>query len=313
MKILVLGAGATGGYFGGRFVEAGADVTFLVRPARAQKLRSEGLRITSPRGNLHVPVAVATSGEVKPEYDVIILSCKAYDLDDAVTAISLAMGSQTCVLPLLNGMRHIDALDRVLGAERVLGGLCQIAVTLDPEGTVAHLNPIHALIFGPRSAGQQDVCDRLLSAVSQANADVRLSHQIVLEMWEKWVSIIGLAGATCLMRAAVGDIVTAPGGEKTIHAILDETAAIASACGYHPRAEVLARFRGLFTEPGSSFTASMLRDIEAKHRIEADHIVGDLLSRAEACNVATPLLQLIYVHLKAYEARMAREADTHGR
>jgi len=307
MKILVLGAGATGGYFGGRFAEAGADVTFLVRPARAQKLRNNGLRINSPRGDLHIPVAVATSDAVQPEYDVIILSCKAYDLADAMTAIAPAMGPQACVLPLLNGMRHLDALDLAFGADRVLGGLCQIAATLDPEGTVTHLNPIHALIFGPRSPGQQAVCDSLLSTVSQANADVRLSLQIVLEMWEKWVSIIGLAGSTCLMRAAVGDIVAAPGGEKTIHAILDETTAIATACGYHPRAEVIARFRALFTEPGSSFTASMLRDIEAKHRIEADHIVGDLLMRAETGSVNAPLLQLIYVHLKAYEARVARE------
>jgi 2-dehydropantoate 2-reductase len=308
MRILILGAGATGGYFGGRFAQAGADVTFLVRPARAERLRAEGLRIASPFGDVALTPQLVTAEAVRPDYDLVILSCKAWDLEESVAAIAPAMAADARVLPLLNGLRHLDVLDVAFGAGRVVGGMCYIAATLAQDGVVRHLNRIHGFVFGPRSPTQEPFCEGLLAALRGATADVRLSAIIMTEMWEKWISIAALAGATCLMRAAVGDIVAAPGGEALVDGLLGEASAVAAAAGHPPRPKPIARFRELLTEPGSTFTASMLRDIETGGRIEADHLLDDLVARARAAGLATPLLDLAFCHLKAYEARRAREA-----
>lgn len=308
MKLLFLGAGATGGYFGGRLAAAGGDVTFLVRPTRAARMRDRPLRIESPLGDAVVPVKVVTGDDLAgSRYDLVVLSCKAYDLDDAIAAIRPAVEAGARILPVLNGLAHLDRLDGAFGRGRVLGGLCQIASTLAPDGTVRHLNRTHLLVFGPRAAEQQAFCEALLGEVAGRGFDAQLSRDILLEMWEKWVLLATLAAVTCLMRAPIGDIIAAPRGEAVIGETLAECAAIAKAAGAAPREETMARIQGVLTERGSSFAASMLRDIEAGRRIEADHIIGDLIARAKGLGVATPRLEATFCHLKAYESRRARE------
>src|SRR5512134_1730674 len=261
MRILVLGAGATGGYFGGRLAEAGCDVTFLVRQARAERLVATGLVVESPLGDIRRPVRAITADEVGRDYDVVLLSCKAYDLDDAIATLAPAVQAGTQVLPLLNGLSHLDRLDKAFGAARVLGGLCQIAATLAPDGTVRHLNQMHALIFGHRSEAQRGFCEELQASVSRAKIDVRRSDAIIQDMWEKWVMLATLAACTCLMRGTVGDIVAAPGGERFILATLDEAQAIATANGHAVRPKQMGQVRTVLTERGSSLGASMLRDL----------------------------------------------------
>ena len=154
MRFLVVGAGAVGGYFGGRLLEAGGDVTFLVRRARAERLAANGLTIASPAGNvtLRSPPTVLAA-ELRAPFDVVILSCKAYDLDAAVESFAPAVGPQTTIIPLLKGMRHLDALDAQFGAERVLGDSCFISARLDEAGWIVHVSDIHRLTFGERSGG----------------------------------------------------------------------------------------------------------------------------------------------------------------
>jgi len=308
MRILILGAGATGGYFGGRMLEAGADVTFLVRPRRAEQLRAQGLVVESPCGDIRRPAPVVTAEALRPEWDVVVLSCKAWDLVDAIGAMTPAMGPETKVLPLLNGLMHLDVLDEVFGAGRVLGGLCQIAATLTPDGTIRHLNKAHMLAFGHRSTEQRRFCAQLDQALTGISCSLRRSEQILLEMWEKWVMLSTLAGATCSLRATVGDIVSVKGGEWLVRTMLAEANAIATAHGNGARASVLERTEALLTETGSTLAASMLRDLEAGGPIEVDHVIGDLLRRGQEKGVAAPLLTVAYLHLKAYEARRAREA-----
>ncbi|MBL8658328.1 MAG: 2-dehydropantoate 2-reductase [Rhodospirillales bacterium] len=311
MKILFLGAGATGGYFGGRMAAAGVDASFLVRPRRAALLGEGPLRIESPMGDVNVPVTAITADALAADggraYDLVVLSCKAYDLDDAIASIGPAVGAQTFILPLLNGMAHLDRLDAAFGAERILGGLCQIAATLTPDGTIRHLNQTHLLVFGGRRPEQEPFCACLARAIAPAAFEMRHSDDIVLEMWEKWVMLASLAAATCLMRATIGDIVAAPHGQAIVTETLSESAEIAAAAGFPPREDTLTRIRGLLTEPGSTFAASMLRDVEAGNPVEADHIEGDLIARAEAAGVFTPRLCTAYCHLKAYENRRDRE------
>ncbi|WP_449409767.1 2-dehydropantoate 2-reductase [Methylobacterium komagatae] len=312
MRILVVGAGATGGYYGARLAEAGADVTFLVRPARAERLAAHGLKVVSPLGDLHLaqPNTVTTANlATAGSFDLVLLSCKAYDLDSAMEDVAPAVGEGTAILPVLNGMAHLDALDARFGAQTVLGGCCAIGATLTPDGTIRHMSELCSITYGERD-GSASARVAALDSVMRKGApkfQPRLSDKIIREMWEKWVFLASLASGTTLMRAAIGDIVAASGGADLMSALHAECTSIATASGFAPREKVAAGALSQLTAEGSAFTASMLRDIEGKGRIEADHVIGDLIARGGAHGVATPMLDLAYTELKAYEARRARE------
>jgi 2-dehydropantoate 2-reductase len=308
MRILVVGAGATGGYFGGRLLERGQDVSFLVRAARAANLAQHGLRIRSAKGDATLPAPpTVQAGALRGPYDLILLSSKAYHLEQAIEDIAPAVGPDTAILPLLNGMRHLDRLDARFGPARVLGGLCVIAATLDADGAVRHLNQSHSLGFGERDGSRSARVERIAQAMAGANFEPRLSTTILQDMWDKWVFLASLAGITCLMRAPVGDILAAPGGREAIEAMLEECRRAASAQGHAPSETTLAKAHGVLTEQRSTLSASMMRDLEQGGPVEADHIVGDLLARA-APDAELPTLRLAYAHLKAYEARRMRSA-----
>jgi 2-dehydropantoate 2-reductase len=307
MRILVVGAGAIGGYFGGRLLEAGRDVTFLVRPRRATQLVKTGLVITSRFGNVSLPSPpTVTADALREPFDLILLSCKSYDLESAADSFAPAVGTNTAILPLLNGMRHMDYLTERFGGGSVLGGQCQISTTLDAEGRVLHLNDLHFLSFGEPDGTASQRAQAIAGSFAGARFESKLSNAILQEMWEKWVLIAAVAGITCLMRATVGDIVSA--NEVNLSTtLLDECTAIAAAHGFAPSAPFLARARIMITTPGSTFAGSMLRDIEKGAPIEADHVIGDLLRRGAASSRDHPLLRIAYAHLKAYEARRTRE------
>ena len=315
MRVLVVGAGATGGYFGGRLAAAGRDVTFLVRPARAEALARTGLVLTGPGEDAHVPAprtvtaAALRDGAAGP-FDLVLLSCKAYDLDAALDDVAPAVGPETLVLPILNGLRHLDALDARFGAERVLGGSCSIVATLGPAGEIHRMNDLHLLIFGERDGARTPRIARVETLMAEAGFQARLSRDVVGEMWEKWVFLATLAAATASMRGSVGDILAAPGGRDLIEGLIAECRAVAAAAGHPPRDAFLAGARGKLLDPHSTVTASMLRDIENGARIEADHIVGDLIGRGRALapDAGRPGLERAYTALKTYEHRRARQA-----
>jgi len=310
MRILIVGAGAIGGYFGARLMAAGRDVTFLVRPGRAEQLRRHGLAVTSPLGDLNLPTPPLVSAQsLRDFYDLVVLSSKSYDLEASINDFAAAVGPNSAVLPLLNGLRHLDVLDARFGAQRVLGGLARISSTLDADGRIHQLGTFNSLAFGPRSGGAAGRIEDIAGVLRVPGFDAHLSADILHEMWEKWVFIAAAAATTSLMRAAVGDIVAA-GAQDIPLGLLEECGAIAAANGFKPREAAMSAGTSILTASGSLFTASMLRDIELGGRIEADHIVGDLLRRAPSA-VPTPLLATAYAHLRAYEARRTREAH-HG-
>jgi 2-dehydropantoate 2-reductase len=307
MRILVVGAGAIGGYFGGRLLQAGRDVTFLVRPRRAAQLAKTGLVIRSPLGDADLPnPPTVMADKLRDAFDLILLSCKAYDLATAADSFAPAVGANTAILPFLNGMAHLDFLASRFGGRAVLGGQCVISTTLDAEGRILHLNDTHLVSFGERDGSRNARGEAIAATMAGARFDSRLSTAILQEMWEKWVFIATTAGITCLMRATVGDIVAAKGAALTT-SLLDECTAIAAGRGFAPSQAILARSRTMLTAPGSGFAASMLRDIERGAPIEADHIIGDLLQRGLGLERNYPLLQVAHTHLKAYEARRSRE------
>jgi 2-dehydropantoate 2-reductase len=302
MRILVVGAGAIGGYFGGRMLAAGADVTFLVRPRRAAELASAGLVIKSPNGDVTLKNPPAVQADrLTDKFDAILLSCKAFDLDDAIKSFAPAVGERTAIIPLLNGMRHLDVLDGKFGAARVLGGQCAIAVMLDEHREIVHLAPMQSLSFGERDGSMTDRVRAIAEIVARGNFNGQATDNILQEMWEKWVFLASLAASTSLMRATVGNILAAPGGKDFILGIVDECSAVAAAEGHAPRAPFLERTRGMLTADGSQLTASMFRDIKAGAPVEADHVIGDLIARGDAAKVPVQRLRTAYTHLKAYE------------
>jgi 2-dehydropantoate 2-reductase len=305
MRYLVVGAGAIGGYFGGRLLEAGCDVTFLLRQGRAEALQRTGLIVNSRFGDLALaPPPHLLSAGIDSTFDVVIVACKAYDLAETMASFAPAVGAATAILPLLNGMRHLDDLKSRFGPQRVLGGLCMISTTLDAAGTVHHLNDIHSLAFGELDGTASARVTAILGDFSKANFDGRSTSQILQQMWEKWVFIATVAGITCLMRASIGDIVAAGAGDLSL-ALLEECREIASANGFEPGAPGIERARSIVTATGSAFVASMLKDIERGAPVEADHVVGDLLRRASQDPQRPSLLRVAFAHLKAYQARRA--------
>jgi 2-dehydropantoate 2-reductase len=302
MRILVVGAGAIGGYFGGRMLQAGRDVTFLVRPKRAAELASAGLVIKSPNGDvtLKSPPTVQAD-KLDKAFDVVLLSCKAFDLEDAIASFAPAVGPKTAILPLLNGMRHLDVLEQKFGQKHVLGGLCAIAATLNEQREIVQLGPMQSLGFGERDGTLSDRVVAIADVMASGKFGSAASQQVIQDMWEKWVFLASLAASTCTMRAPVGPILAAPAGKDFILGALEECSSVASAEGHSPTGPFFERVRGMLTTEGSQLTASMFRDIKAGARVEADHIIGDLIARGEAARLALPKLRIAYTHLKAYE------------
>jgi 2-dehydropantoate 2-reductase len=305
MRMLILGAGAVGGYFGARLAAADVDVTFLVRPARAAVLAREGLVVHSPLGDLKLPVATLT--QAKQGFEVILVACKAFDLNAAIAAIAPAVTEDTVVLPLLNGLRHLEVLDASFGRDRVLGGLCHIGVTLTDSGEVLHLNAAQHLTLGPRSAAQTERSVQTHAMLARGGFGPELSAHIEHSMWEKFVLLSSYAAMTCLMRAPVGAIVAAEEGEALMREMLAECAAVAAASGHAPDSKFIAETQAFLTQRGSPGTASMLRDIQRAAHTEHEHILGDMLARARAAGVAAPILRIANAHLQAYEFERLRQ------
>ncbi len=302
MRVLVVGAGAIGGYFGGRLLQAGRDITFLVRPRRAQELATAGLVIKSPNGDVTLKQPPTVQADtIRQTFDVVLLSCKAYDLDDAIKSLAPAVGPQTSIIPLLNGMKHLDVLDGKFGRERVLGGLCAIAVTLNEAREVVHLQPMQSLTFGERDGKLSDRVRAIDEVFKSGHFGAVASEHVLHDMWEKWVFLASLAASTSLMRTSLGNILAAPGGKDFVLGIFDECRAVATAEGYAPRAPFVERTLAMLTTEGSPLNASMFRDIKAGLPVEADHVIGDLIARADAAKVPVPRLRVAYTHLKAYE------------
>jgi 2-dehydropantoate 2-reductase len=303
MRIVSLGAGAVGGYFGGRLVEGGCDVTFLVREGRKAALQKTGLRIESGFGNFAATVRAVTRDEIAAPADFVLLTCKAYDLSSAIDAIRPAVGGNTAILPLLNGIAHIDELNRVFGAERVLGGFAKIAVTMLADGTIKHLNDWRYVTFGEQSGSMSERLAALKALFDRTSVVATAVPDIMAGMWEKLVHLASVAGATALMRANIGEIARTEEGAALMIELLETNAEIARRAGFPPSAAFLDEFRALLRDRQAPYTASMLRDMENKGPIEADHIIGYMLRQARQHAVDDRLLRVIHVNARAYEQR----------
>lgn len=305
MKILILGAGGIGGYFGGRLLQAGADVTFLVRENRRKQLRKNGLRIESQYGDATLAADAKLQSEIEANYDLVLLTCKAYDLASAIETIRPAVSDSTAILPLLNGIAHIDILNEQFGRGKVLGGTAKIQVTLSPEGVVHQLNDWQTITFGEQDGSESPRVLELKALLEKTGVEVKLSRNIVRELWLKLVHLSTVAGMTCLMRANLGEIVRTPEGPALLKAFFDANARIASFAGHAPDETFVRTYYNLFEQRDSRYEASMLRDIEKGGPIEAEHILGFMLKKAREAGLDDTVHRLAYTHVKAYDERRA--------
>lgn len=304
MKILVLGAGAVGGYMGGRLAQAGADVTFLVREGRRAQLERDGLRIVSRFGDWTGKVRTAGAGEVETAFDLVLIMCKAYDLDSAIAAVRPALAPDGMVIPGLNGIAHLDTLNAAFGRERVFGGTVKCSVAMLADGTIRHNNDWHWLRFGEQAGGISARARAVRDACAGATGFEAVPlDDIMHEMWEKLVHLATAAGMTCLMRANSGQIARAAGGRELFLRFLDASREVARRCGHEPTPEFLATYSELFTDPAAGYVPSMLRDIERGGPTEGDHIVGFMLRKARETGADDTLFSIAYTHLMAYEER----------
>ncbi len=217
-----------------------------------------------------------------------------------------AVGPETMIFPVLNGMRHVDLLTKRFGEHPVIGGVCQVASEIDDKGRIVQLADFQQLVYGERNRESTPRLKALDATLQGAGFNARLSTDIMQEMWEKWVQLASLGVITCLMRGTIGEIVDAPGGADLSLKVLDESAAVATACGYKPSEALLSRHAGVLTAPGSSLTSSMYRDLRKGAPVEADHILGDFIERGDAHKVATPLLKAAFINLRVYQGGLSK-------
>lgn len=302
MKILVLGAGGIGGYFGARLLQVGADVTFLLRDKRRALIEAEGLHIETPHGDFTVRPVTVTAASVTPIYDLIILAPKSYDLDDALASLENAVG-KAAILPFLNGIEHLAVLDRKFGRAKVMGGVAHIAATITERGAVRQLNDIHSLTVGPRDPVHADLARDFIALCKPAPFASVYSEDIEQALWDKWVFLAALAGMTTLCRGSVGEILATPYGESLLRQMYDECCAVARLSGYPTGAAASERALGMLIAPGSPFTASMLRDLQAGLRTEHAHILGAMAERGRALGLPMDLVRLAHTHLAVQAGR----------
>ncbi len=306
MRILILGAGAVGGYFGGRLLEAGADATFFVRPGRARLLASRGLCINSPAGNLVERVKTISDPDALVPFDLVLLTCKAYDLDASLNDLAGAVGPNTTILPLLNGLLHIEKVAARFPQARLWGGVARISAALDDDGAIRHADDFARIDFGGRDGCVDELADQFAALYLKTPVVAVHNPNILREMWDKFIFLATLAGMNALMRALLADIMATPAGERLIREMLSECASVARAEGFDFDEARVAQHGDSLTLRAANMKSSMLYDIERGARTEGEHILGDLHARARRHGVSAPLLEIALTHVQAYEARRAR-------
>jgi len=307
MRLLIVGAGSTGGYLGGRLAQAGRDVAFLVRPAREAELRETGLNILSPHGNISVRPKLIMAGAELPRFEAILLTVKGFQLEGALDDLASAVGPETIILPVLNGMRHMDIISARFDPHNLVGCALRVATVLEDDGRIVQLTPLQDLAYGELDGSTTVRIQALDRFMTGAGIGARLSGSILREMWEKWILLASLGAITCLMRGTIGDIEACSGGAAFATQLLDEVVAIIKAVGEPPSDEFLSSARQQVTAKGSPLASSMFRDLNRGRPIEVEAIIGDLIRRGAKAKLTTPLLSAAYTHLLVYEKR----ADAH--
>lgn len=309
MKVLIAGAGAVGGFVGGRLLQAGREVDFLVKSRRAEQLRRRGLRIVAGDRSEVIKTAPVTADTLEGVYDVVLFSVKADALSAVMEDVTPAVGPDTVLVPFLNGMTHLEVLTERFGTA-VLGGTLRIVAQLDANGDIRQYMPGGQIEIGELDGGRTSRVNAVAENLAIPDFNVTVADDIVGAMWQKWVMIATVGAITSLVRGTIGDAVSAIGGVEFATATLQEAAAVAATAGHGLSEAAHTALTNLVTAAGSPMTSSLSRELTSGRPTEVENVLGDLIQRGRAADIPVPRLEAAALSLRIHNQRQAAAAGS---
>lgn len=308
MRIAIMGTGGVGGYFGARLAGGGHDVAFIARGGQLQALRSDGLRVESPLGDVHLPEVEATDDPATLHpVDLVLFGVKLWDTEEAAARVRPLLREETAVVSFQNGVVKDDILRRILGPRHLLGGAAQIAATIDRPGVIRHSGPLQKLMFGEYDGSRSPRVERFRAACADGGIDAEVSDHIERTVWEKFVFLVALSGTTSLARTPIGPIRADPAARAFLRDVMDEVVRVARAQGI-PLPEDYADDRLAFIDGiPDTMTSSMHHDLERGNRLEVGWLSGDVVDRGRALDIPTPANRAIASLLSVHASGHARQ------
>ena len=308
MKFAIFGAGGVGGYFGGRLAQAGQDVTFIARGTHFAAIRESGLRVESVSGDFTIhPASVTDSPQSLGVVNVVVLATKAWQLSEALEQLRPLLGAETTILPLLNGMEHMDVLLAKFGREHLIGGFCRLSVFIAAPGHIKHVGVPPYIAFGELDNSQSERIESLhkvFSSLQGVTAEV--PADITAAMWEKFIFISGTSGIGALTRQPVGEYRTNPESRKMLHDAMSETAAVARARGANISPTFVDETIQRIDNLPPQMLASMQKDMMEGRPSELNEQTGAVIRMGKAVNIPTPAHEKIYTELLPLEKKARR-------
>ena len=306
MRIVVMGTGGVGGYFGARLAQAGFDVSFIARGRQLAALRASGLRVLSPLGDMALSQVRATDDPAElGTADLVLFGVKLWDTAQAAQQILPLIGKDTAVISFQNGVVKDEVLEQVLGPGHVVGGVCYIAASIAEPGVIRHAGTMQKLVFGEYDGRETERVRRFREACQAAGIDVESRGHIERTIWEKFVFLVGLSGMTTLARSPIGPIREHERSRKFLHDVMNEVVQVARAQGVDLPADY-ARDRLAFADTvPAAMTSSMHGDLDRGNRLEVDWLSGDVVRRGHALGIATPCNRAIADVLALYSGGRA--------
>lgn len=302
MHVVVVGAGAVGGYFGGKLAQTGTPVTFLVRQKRYEQLRKTGLVVHSLHGDFTIQPELTVSAEEVDNPDVVILAIKNYHLDNAMSQLRVLVDKGAKLLPLLNGVEHMDVLIREFGPDNVLGGACYIESTLNAEGTIVHTSSMQDIVFGSLGDVSDEWLKELLYLFQASRVNVTLSDAILKAMWTKFAFLTSISGLTAAARSPIGVILDDSAARELLQNVIREVLQVAEVRGIGlPVEETANKTMEKMEHMSPTMTSSLHRDLEKGLPLEISSLQGSVVKMGMEAGVAVPYIQSVYALLHPYE------------
>ena len=313
MKIAIVGAGGVGGYFGARLAAAGHEVAFLARGAHKDAMKAKGLTVHSPLGEIHLPSpdVVDDPAAVGP-CEIVLFCVKLWDVPDAAEIVRPMLSAESCVVPIQNGVSVTDTLSGLLGAEHVLGAVTQISASIEAPGVIRHHGDFARLIFGELGGepggGSSARVERLEASCQAAGIEARVSPDIAVDIWQKFVFLAAMAGATAFYRVPIGEIRDDPECRARLEALLRETAAVGRAKGVRLPEGLEEGSLGFLDNLPPAMKSSMQLDLERGRRLELEWLNGEVVRLGAELGVPTPETAAVFEALKPYALGGGNEA-----
>ena len=302
MRIAFVGAGGVGGYFGGRLLAAGENVTFIARGAHLAALGQSGLQIESPKGNLHLTGVHATADPSSiGTVDVVLLTVKMYDLDEAAASIRPLVGADTAVITLQNGVEAVDIVSQHVGRPHVVGGVAYVAAVIDAPGLIKHTS-LDSLIFGELDGRRSARLVALAAACQRAGFGARVSTDIDVDLWAKFARLSVFSGMTAVTRSPMGVLRSDPDLYAMLQAACEETIRVGRARGVGLPDTLMGEILQMVQTLPYEAKASMLEDLERRNRLELPWLSGAVVRLGRAAGVPTPIHSFITTVLQPHVA-----------